>query len=288
MQALRAYVAAGGGLVASLDTSLCNEFGDVREDFGLGDLLGVRRSKQQPGTATATAAELDVNFAKNLDDNYWLKRRGIYDLRLPVDGPLEEPRLRRYIGADSVTFKGDAVAVETTDGAQSAAAISTQPADKAVKLPAVVLRQHGKGRVAYLPAGIDAAYYFYPYPYQRLLLKQAITWAAGEKPPIEVAAPMCVQMTAMRQQYEGKERLLIHLFNDVNTTAFHALPNDDVPLREETLPVHDIRVSLRGYKIAAATQQPENKSLPLATSGDTAELTVPRLDVHSILVLDLQ
>ena len=35
------YVRNGGGLVASLDTSLFDEFGDPRPNFGLADLLGV-------------------------------------------------------------------------------------------------------------------------------------------------------------------------------------------------------------------------------------------------------
>ena len=50
---------------------------------------------------------------------------------------------------------------------------------------------------------------------------------------------MCVHATLMRQDKNG-ERLIVHLFNDANSTAHHALPVDDVPLREETVPIHDI------------------------------------------------
>jgi len=34
--------------------------------------------------------------------------------------------------------------------------------------------------------------------------------------------------------------LIVHLCSDLNTTAFHALPGDDVPLREEVVPIHGI------------------------------------------------
>ena len=51
---------------------------------------------------------------------------------------------------------------------------------------------------------------------------------------MEVKAPMCVHATLMRQRRDGSERLIVHLYNDINTTAFHALPASDVPLREET------------------------------------------------------
>jgi hypothetical protein len=152
--------------------------------------------------------------------------------------------------------------------------------------PAIISRQFGKGRVVYFAAGIDAGYYSYSYPYQRRLLSQAIRWAAGEPPPVEVQAPMCVHATAFRQEKNGKQRLLVHLYNDVNTTAFHGLPNDDVPLREETLPIHDIRVTLRGYDISRVTLQPEGKVLEVSTEGRESTVIVPRLDVHSIVVLE--
>jgi hypothetical protein len=74
----------------------------------------------------------------------------------------------------------------------------------------------------------------------------------------------------------------------VNTTAFHALPSDDVPLREETLPIHDIGVTLRGYQIKTAVQQPEGRKLDVRMQNGHSELTVPRLDVHSIIVIELE
>ena len=41
----------------------------------------------------------------------------------------------------------------------------------------------------------------------------------------------------LHQAKDGSERLVVHLFSDLNTTAFHALPGDDVPLREEVVPI---------------------------------------------------
>jgi hypothetical protein len=43
---------------------------------------------------------------------------------------------------------------------------------------------------------------------------------------------MCVQATFFTQQDKAGKRLIVHLFNGLNTTANHGLPAMDVPLRE--------------------------------------------------------
>ena len=244
LAAIREYVHNGGGLVASLDTSLCDEFGDPRKDFGLADVFGAHY-RGVIETSAAAKEEIDINFAKGIDDAFWEKRKNIFDLRIKdncIDG---EPRLLKLIGHQPVLFKGTAVAVTVAKEDQAMATML--PRGAATGSPAsttIVAREFGKGRVVYLPAGIDAAYYTYALPYYRVVLSSAIRWAAGGDPPVQIAAPMCVETTVFRQQKNG-QRLLIHLFNGVNTTAFHGLPNDDVPLREETIPIHDITVTPR-------------------------------------------
>jgi hypothetical protein len=286
-QAVRDYARAGGGLVASLDTSLCNEFGDVRHDFALADLFGVHHAGPLRAGADADRDDLDVNFAKGLTDRYWEQRNNVFDLRIATDSPLDSPRLRALIGRDPVTFKGPAIFVRGAESAHVAASIVPRSAAKSDPSPALITRTFGRGRVAYLPAGIDHAYYSYAYPYERLLLANAIRWTARRQPPVTVEAPMCVHATLFRQESGGAPRLLIHLFNDVNTTAFHALPDNDVPLREETLPIHGIAIHLHGYHAVRAVQQPEDNELPLSREGETTRLVVPRLDVHSIVVIEL-
>jgi hypothetical protein len=97
---------------------------------------------------------------------------------------------------------------------------------------------------------------------------------------------MCVHAVTMRQQ-KGGERLLVHLFNDVSTTAGHGHPAEEVPLREETLPVHDIEVTFRGYAIRRVHLEPDGKPLePVRTDGGVA-VTVPKLTVHAIVVAEL-
>jgi hypothetical protein len=81
MAVIDAWVRGGGGLVASLDASLCDATGDSRGNFALAELLGV--DHQGPATSTAgdAAAALDVNFAKSLPADWHEKRRGVFQWR---------------------------------------------------------------------------------------------------------------------------------------------------------------------------------------------------------------
>ena len=192
--------------------------------------------------------DIDVNFAKSIGPDYWEKRKNVFDFKQDTQSLLNEGLMKTYVGDNQVTFKGAAVrvAVNSTDGNRHA---TWQVRGAAIELPAVLTNAYGQGRVVYLPAGFDAAYYLYAYPYQRLVLKHAIQWAASAPQPVSVEAPMCVHATTCASK-QGNERLIVHLYSDLNTTAFHALPNDDVPLHEEVVPIHDIRVTFdRDYKL---------------------------------------
>ena len=288
--AVEQFVAAGGGLVASLDASLFDEFGDPRPNFGLADVLGV----DYRGVIDAGGGpqEVDVNFEKALSADYWEKRKHVFDFKLSPGSALDSGRLQSYVGEQSVTLKAPAVRVALKDQrAKIGGTLRVKANPQAAELPAVVSHVYGQGRVVYLAGGFDAAYYLYAYPYQRLLLRRAIEHVAASPPPVAVEAPMCVHATVMRQTKttkDGAERLIVHLFNDVNTTAFHALPSDDVPLREETLPIHDIPLTFNPqYRLKRVHLEPEGQELKIEATPAGVRVVVPRLDLHSLVVGEL-
>jgi hypothetical protein len=284
-ESVRKFVAAGGGLVASLDASLCDEFGDPRNDFALADVLGASHHGV-PAPKGTEQKEIDVNFARNLDPDYWEKRRNVWEMTREKDFPLSSEKLSALIGTKPVLFKGPAVRVAPRDGAKVLAFLEPPGGEKGERIPAIIANTFGKGRVVYFAAGLDAANYSYSYPYHRVLLKNAIAWAAASPAPINVKAPMCVHAAPMRQTKDG-ERLIVHLYNDVNTSANHARPDDDIPLREETLPIHDIRVSFRDYKLGRVHLEPGGLELSKQIDGAVTSVTVPRLDVHAMVVAEL-
>jgi hypothetical protein len=285
--AVEGFVRAGGGLVATVDTSLFNEFGDPRDNFSLANVFGADY-QGLPATAAAPQ-EVDVNFSKGIGADYWEKRKKVFDFKQDTQSLLNEGLMKTYVGDTQVTFKGAAVRV-APHGAQARVigTLRSKSAEQPLELPAVVTNELGQGRVVYLPAGFDAAYYLYAYPYHRLVLKHAIQWAAAASQPVIVTAPMCVHATTMRQQAGNAERLVVHLYSDLNTTAFHALPNDDVPLHEEVVPIHDIRVTFdRRYKLGRVHLEPEGKVLQPLDTPTGQQVVVDKLDVHSMVVAEL-
>jgi hypothetical protein len=284
--AIDAFVKNGGGLVASLDSSLFNEFGDPRNNFALSSVLGVNyhglvKTSEKPG-------DLDVNFINSITPDYWEKRKSVFDFKLDTSSFLNQDRMKTYVGDQPVTFKGPAVQVSRNDPNARILGTIRAKSGEGPEVPAVISRTHGKGKVVYFSAGFDSAYYLYAYPYQRLVLKSAIEHVASGPKPVIVQAPMCVHSNVMRQSTKTGNRLIVHLFNDLNTTAHHAFPNDDVPLREETVPIHDIKVSFeKNYKITSIHLEPGGQILKPQTSTEGTFVVVPKLDVHTMVVAEL-
>ena len=286
------FVKDGGGLVASLDTSLFDEFGSPRAGFALGPVLGVEYRGLPISEKAGGPEDLDVNFTRAIGSDYWEKRKNVFDYHQETGSFLDQGLMRIYVGQDSVVFKGTAVRVAVRDrAAKIVGTLQPRTGDNptASAIPAVITRSHGKGKVVYLAAGFDAAHYLYAYPYHRLLLACVMRWAAQEPPPVEVRAPMCVHSTVMRQTKGNASRLIVHLFSDLNTTAFHALPADDVPLREEVVPIHDIVVTFSSrYRLRRAHLEPEGIKLEPQQAPGGTQIIVPRLDVHSMVVGELE
>ncbi len=165
LAAIEEYVRRGGGVVASLDTSLFDEYGTPRANFGLAGVFGVDY-RGIPRTSPFSKDEIDINFAKALGPDYWEKRKNIFDFRLDASSFLQRGKLASYLGDQPVTFKGAAVRVAPT-AAKALGTLQIRSDTGTAAFPAILSQTYGKGRVVYLPAAFDAAYYLYAYPYQR-------------------------------------------------------------------------------------------------------------------------
>jgi len=98
-----------------------------------------------------------------------------------------------------------------------------------------------------------------------------------------VRAPMCVQATYFVQPSGARRRVLVHLFNGLNTTAGHGLPAAEVPLREEGVPVHGSEVCFHRDAPKRFRCEPSGRAVEAAKDGDAVVVRVPPLEVHALL-----
>lgn len=290
LAAIRKFVGRGGGLVTTGEASLCDELGRPRTDLGLKDLFGV--SYLGRPAAPVKRETLDANFAITVDDAYWQQRVGAATLQWTESPIWNDATLRELVPARVATFKGPQVLVSEPQAEDVIARLTPTGggATPNTAIPAIIARRFGEGRVAYLPACLDAAMWSYSYPYQRRMLTRLIEWAAGEEHqfPIRIEAPKCVQVTYWHQsaiRSNKQHRLIIHFFNGLNTTANHGLPAVDVPLREETIPIHGVKIHLGNQNFQEMFVEPGHIT-PKILNATGLVLELPPLELHQMLVLD--
>ncbi len=297
-EVIRRFVQAGGGLVASFETSLYDEKFQRRPDFALADLFHAHY-------VTTHAVQMrDQNLMLTIDADHPIVN----------DGAIRESQATAWLGGTgappekgNLALIASAVEVTPASGAQVLITYHLSQPTSRDRFPAIVSANVGKGRVVYLPAGVDKAMFFYPHAYLRQLIANACLWAAGDvRPPVEVEGPLLLSATFRRQA--SLHRTVVHLLNDHSSYGRHSIyqklaplpeetrrnlgfPNQSElrgtwPIREEVVPLCDLKVRCRIAGITRATLQPENQSLPLNRTPDGVEVVVPKLLMHSMVVFE--
>jgi hypothetical protein len=295
-EVIRRFVKTGGGLVATFETSLYGSDFKRRGDFSLGDLFHAKYVKTHPVNMRSENLYLTLDANHPIVSDPAVKAKQATAWQGGPNPPPDKGNLAMIAGAAQV---------EPLQGAETLSTyILNQPEQQNARYPAIVVSTYGKGRVVYFPVGIDKAMFFYPDSYMRQMLANACLWAAQEKPPLQVDGPLILATTFRRQPAE--RRLIIHLLNDHSSYGRHSIYQKLVPLpeelrkkwglpaesemratwpiREETIPLHDIKVICRVPGVTKATLQPENIDLPLSRTAEGTEVTVPTVVMHSMVV----
>lgn len=145
--------------------------------------------------------------------------------------------------------------------------------------PSILVRRYGKGRVVYSSAPLDYVYGEYGHPDYKQWIANAVRWAAGEAPPVEVDAPTTVEAVVWEIREHGELR--VHL---INRTAAGPAHSRSAVLQEE-LPVLDLLVRVHGRRFASATFQSDGRQLEVTHDGVTTRVAIPRLDTYGVVVL---
>ena len=86
------------------------------------------------------------------------------------------------------------------------------PSIPRTEIPQVYLREIGAGRVVYFPWDIDRVFWEVLGVDHGTLMRNAVTWATNEEPPVQVTGPGVLDVTVWRQ----KASMTVHLVNLTN------------------------------------------------------------------------
>lgn len=252
-EALRAYVARGGSIVAASETSLRDEHGNMRNDFGLADVFGASVSEPPRGPVKNTYVAL--NGTHPLNAGYEGANRIIGGTRLigiePHAGS-EAPFL--YVPDFPDLPMEEVYPREEPKGA------------------AVVTRETGHGgRVAYFPWNIGRIFWDVLALDHQRLIANAVIWARGTSPELEVTGEGVLDI-ALRKNDDGMAVVLFNLTNPMMMKG---------PIRA-IQPIGSQRVSLAipdGVNGATAKLLVADRTVPVTIEDGHAIIDVPGIEL---------
>ncbi|MDQ1473325.1 MAG: hypothetical protein QOJ99_4805, partial [Bryobacterales bacterium] len=234
--AVRKFVEGGGSLIATGTTSLYDDAGLPRADFGLADLFGAHFTGKA-GADRMAAVQTQHTYLRLSPE----LRAGVWGPKAAGEPPAagkRHPALKGFEETDIIPFGGVLSALRLDPGVEVPLTwippFPVYPPETSwmrqpkTDIPGLVLH----GRVAFLPADIDRRYGREKLPDHGDLLGNLVKWAAGDSIPVRLEGSGIFDCSA----YTQTGRTVVHL---VNLTVTGRMPID------ELVPVGPLRLSVR-------------------------------------------
>lgn len=237
---VRRFVERGGGLIATGESSLFNEWGDPRPDFGLADLFGAHVSESERASDEARRKRIAHDTAHTY-------LRLTPERRARVDGPQvgTEPLvtserhevLRGFEETDILPFGGVLEPLRVNANAQVlmtfVPAFPIYPPETAwmrepkTDVPGLILNSStGGGRVAFLPADLDRRFARDNLPDHGNLLANLARWAAKDEIPLIIEGAGLIDCHLYRQP----GWLILHLVNLTSAGTWRQPVHELIPI----------------------------------------------------------
>ena len=279
IDAVRAFVRSGGGLVATGATSLLDEWGTARRDFALADILGVALPESHPLRDEGQRQRWATDDAQSY-------LRLTPELRAGVAGPhmagepkatgSRHPVLKGFDQTDILAY-GGALAPLTVN-ASSEVLLTFVPPFPAFPPEAVWSRRmttdipglvvtggRDSGRVAYLAADLDRRYARDNLGDSGTLLANLVRWTAKDDIPLDVTGPGLLDCHLYRQS----NRLILHCVNLTNEGTWRGPVDELIPVGPITVRV-GIGAGVRPRSVRASRLRREAASVGCRRLGNVS------------------
>ena len=260
---LRQYVSRGGSLLATHETSLYDEWGVRRQNFGLSSLFGVKFNGRIEGPMQ--------NSYLRLEDKRHPILAGFGDTERIING------VRRVDVSAIEKFPNPPLTL--IPSYPDLPMEMVYPRVPKTDIPEVYLREIGKSRIVYFPWDIDRVFWEVLSVDHGRLLRNAVEWAANEEKPVTVSGHGVLDVTVWRQ----KESMTVHLVNLTNPMMMKGPFREVIPIAgQEVKVVLPKGKKARKVQLLVAGGSPRVREAP-----GFITLTVPSIEVHEVVAIDL-
>jgi Hypothetical glycosyl hydrolase 6/Beta-galactosidase trimerisation domain/TAT (twin-arginine translocation) pathway signal sequence len=286
---LQEFVERGGSVIATHETSLCDEWGVRRNNFGLAGLFGVNYGgKIEPRMQNAY-----LRLEHEATHHHPLLR-GLEDAPRIIHGVSRievEPRekfppmpLTLIPSYPDLPMEMVYPRVGKTDTAQVflrelrvEQASSLSERNEQSRQDGSLL--HSIGRVVYFPWDIDRTFWEVLSTDHGKLLRNAVEWATNEKPTVTVTGTGVLDVTAWQQ----KNSLTVHMVNLTNPMMMKGPVRELIPISEQKVRIRlPDGLKLRKVHLLAADRKPR-----FSQRGRELHVVVPSILDHEIVAVDL-
>ena len=265
-----AFVHAGGGIVASYETSLYDEGGKIRGDFGLSELFGASFA----GTVEGPMLNSYLNLKKDPQTGaYHPLVAGLEDAGRIINGTH-----RVHVGAHDKTIPSP---LEVVPPYPDLPMEEVFPPATDSHDPGVFVREVGLGRVVYFPWNIDSTFWDVLSVDHAKLLRNATLWATNEPAPLEVEGKGLLDVSIWSQ----KRSITVHLVNLTNPMMLKGPIREVIPISRQKVRIRPLK---DGRRVARARLLVASRIVPFREEDGTIVVEVPELELHEVIALDLE
>jgi hypothetical protein len=264
-QQLKDFVANGGNLIATHETSLYDEWGRARKDFGLAGLFGA-----------SYAGKLDArvqNSYLNIE-----KTAGFYH---PLVRGLENAT--RIINGTSWVHckphaKPGAVPLTLVPSYPDLPMEQVYPRMAHTDTPGVYLQESQRGRVVYFPFDLDRTFWEVLSGDHAQLLRNAVEWAHRVEQPLTVKGRGVLDVSLWLQ----KDSMTAHLVNLTNPMMMKGPVREIIPA-----PTQTVRIRLpKGKRIRKVKHLVSSQTPAIREAAGVVSLEVASIELHEVIAID--
>jgi hypothetical protein len=210
--AIQRFVARGGSVMASFETSLYDDKNQRRADFGLTELFGIHATgtrRTRVGNAFMGRIERKHPVLDGFADTDWLPGAQWLQPIAPVAQPIMTviPPFVNYPPELAYPY------VEKTD------------------IPDLVCKEQGGGRLVYFAGDIERTAWQSGNKDLSQLLQNAIRWCSKSESPVQISGKGFIETFA----WETQAGYAVHLLNYTNPAAFKGYIRDFYSIGEQTV-----------------------------------------------------